>query len=211
MYGAKPIDLGSFYVPEKFGTYILYMPVLMPGSECRLPEGLKELEEVIYTSFLNYGWSYDKYVYLSYECSYVKAGITQKRPGYHSDGFLTDDINFLWHSNTPTIFSKTQFKVDTNHNVSMEQFEQQAKPEDEFTMPNGHLLKLNQYVIHKAAVPTVDSVRTFVKISISNDMYNLKENTHNPLFDYNWKMYDRNQVRNHPQIKEVDSVPEGKL
>lgn len=210
-YGARAEDLGFIDLPDIFGIYVLYMPIKMKYSEeFRLPYPLNS-DKIIELSLkcdYDYGNTFNKYIYLSYECSYVRKGITQKRPGWHSDGFKTDDINYIWHSNTPTLFNFTKFNISNDHNVSMEEFEQQANPINNFKYENKKLLKMNQYVVHKADIPDTSGIRTFVKISISDDKYNLKGNTHNPEFDYNWKMYDRSKVRNHPQIKEVDSVPD---
>lgn len=211
-YGQRPYDTGHVFFPEIFGINLLYMPIQMPHTGMLLPEGLEILEPIIYrVSRIESFGILNKYVYLSYESSYVKAGTTQKRPGYHTDGFLTNDINYLWHSNTPTIFNESKFKIKKNHRIAMEQFEKQAKEKHEFQMPNRHLLRLDQFVVHKTAIAKVDGIRTFIKVSISNDKYNLKGNTHNPRFNYDWKMYDRQLVRNHPQIKECDSVPYGIL
>ena len=40
--------------------------------------------------------------------------------------------------------------------------------------------------------------RTFIKVSFSDQKYNLKGNTHNYLFDYEWDMIDRSVSRNDP-------------
>lgn len=210
MYGKRPVDLGEIYLPELFGTYLLYLPVKMKGkNDYRLPlEQINDFNILMMKCVEDYGDVTDKYVYLSYECSYVKKDSHQKRPGWHSDGFKTNDINYIWYSNTPTIFNDTKFKITKDHKISMEQFEEQANPDNNFLMPNKHLLRMDQFVIHKADVSKSNLIRTFVKVSISDDKYNLKGNTHNPYFDYDWKMYDRSIVRNHPQIKETDSVPD---
>ena len=41
--------------------------------------------------------------------------------------------------------------------------------------------------------------RTFFKLSFSKDKYDLKGNSHNYLFDYNWEMRERKENRNIPQ------------
>lgn len=42
------------------------------------------------------------------------------------------------------------------------------------------------------------TIRTFMKVSISNKKYAREGNTINPLFDYNWTMKPRDDKRNHP-------------
>lgn len=39
------------------------------------------------------------------------------RMGYHSDGFLTDDINYIWCDNNPTIFNISAFNLTLDENL----------------------------------------------------------------------------------------------
>lgn len=215
-YGAEPIiaerDLDVECIPN---TYLLYMPVKMPGSFlCTLPTKFSHwtIEMIVGLAMIDYNETYnnleDKYVYLSYETSEVKAGVTQKRPGWHADGFMTDDINYIWYDKDPTLFNTSKFDVSQDHEKSIEQFRQQASSNNNFTLPCKQLIRMDQYVIHRAVPAKEDGQRTFIKISISDDKYNLKGNTMNPDLPHDWKMYNRQTVRNHPQLKEVDSVPD---
>ena len=38
----------------------------------------------------------DSYMYLTVKRQYQSKSKLFNRPGYHSDGFLTDDINYIW-------------------------------------------------------------------------------------------------------------------
>lgn len=209
-YGKLPEVLGKYHIKDQFGVYILYCPIKMANSNNfqipMVPD--VNLSLMILEISQKHSDIFDKYIYLSFETNYIVKKSTQKRPGWHCDGFLTNDINYIWYSNTPTIFNTTEFNITEEHNVSMEQFEKQVNSNNNVTYPEKTLLRLDSYCVHKAAPMDEDLVRTFIKISISKDKYNLKGNTHNPLLDYKWKMYDREKVRNHPQIKEVDSVPD---
>jgi hypothetical protein len=211
--GGRPeVIKSSIDVPEIYGAYILYMPILMPSRfDLRLPPGLEPLKGIIQECVTHEEQkkkNHFKYAYLSYECSFVEAGKTQKRPGWHADGFLTNDVNYIWYSAQPTIFNRKPFRVTPDHEKSIEEFEQQADERFNFTATCRSLLRIDQTVVHKAAPAEFPGVRTFVKVSFSDAEYNLKGNTHNPLFNYSWKMFDRSAVRNHPTLKEVDSVPE---
>jgi hypothetical protein len=67
------------------------------------------------------------------------------------------------------------------------------------TYPVGRMLKLNPYVIHDTPmIPAPGGMRSFFKISVSNQRYNLRGNSHNHLFDYEWEMVDREALRNQP-------------
>lgn len=203
----QPESLGVHYVPAQFGTYVLYMPVKMPGSGIQLPDGLGDYHRIINECLKHYPETrFDKYVYFSLETSWVKKGTPQKRPGWHCDGFLTEDYNYIWSSCHPTVFSKTKFNVTPNHTDSLKEFEEQAKDKDCYTFDPGTLICLTSDVVHRSVIPQHDTQRTFVKISISKDQYNLQGNTHNPKFDYEWTMHPRNVIRNSPQYAQADHI-----
>lgn len=207
----RPEIVESLFLPEFYGINVLYMPVKLAGDDrIALPSGLEFLSEIVAVC-LRRDSAYHKYVYVSYECSFVRKGVSQKRPGWHADGFMTEDINFIWYSTCPTVFNSTEFNVKLDHKVSMEQFEAQVNEDLNYRLPCNALIRLDQTVVHRADPAEKDEVRTFFKLSISTEKYNLKGNAHNPEFDYLWTMHDRSIVRNHPTLKEVDSVKAGIL
>lgn len=140
---------------------------------------------------------YNYYIYLTVKRQYQKdKGFN--RAGWHSDGFLTDDINYIWCDRQPTIFNNSNFNLSKDDQKSLIEMEEQAKPENNVVYPNNTLLKLDQSVIHKVG-PIETGVRTFVKVSISKDRYDLEGNAHNYELNYNWCMRKRNNSRNVPQ------------
>jgi hypothetical protein len=118
---------------------------------------------------------------------------------WHSDGFLTDDINYVWCDKYPTIFNDSNFKLTLNDNISMAEMKKQASPFNDVTYKENELLRLNQFNIHKVANVTDGGMRAFLKVSISKDKYDLIGNSHNYLMDYDWQMKERKQERNIPQ------------
>lgn len=210
----QPKPLGGFNVSDKFGTYILYMPIVFPKiSRVWLPKELEDLYPIIDAAIkeeqMYHKYEGNKYIYLSFETSYVKAGTPQKRPGWHCDGFLTDDSNYIWYSDFPTVFTRAKINVTPDHKTSIDEFNKQAgRLDQEYTLPTHVLYRLSSKVVHRAEVPERSGIRTFIKISFSKDKYNLEGNTHNPLFDYKWEMHPREKVRNCPQYAEADSVPD---
>ena len=205
-YGALPIDLGIFDVEVKESMHYLYMPVLLAyGRKSAVPPRLKVFEPI-----LNAVWQdiyrthcsdrlMRMYVYITVKHGYVGAGIPGNRPGYHSDGFLTSDINYIWCDCHPTIFNSTVFNLTPDDQISLQEMEAQAIPSNEFIYPEKTLLKLDQYVIHKVPQIKEGCMRTFLKVSVSTDKYDLEGNTHNYLLDYNWEMKPRKTERNIPQ------------
>jgi hypothetical protein len=73
------------------------------------------------------------------------------------------------------------------------------------TYPDKHLLRLDNKVIHRSPVGFEPGMRTFVKVSLSHDRYNLKGNSINHLLPQtHWPLVDRQEVRNHPATREAD-------
>ncbi len=131
---------------------------------------------------------------------YQVNGCSFNRKGYHSDGFLTNDINYVWCDKNPTVFNYSPFKLTLDDTISMKEMEEQANEEAIEIYPENSLLRLDQYNIHKVSENKGLVLRTFVKVSFSTDKYDLKGNSKNHLLDYNWNMRDRKKERNIPQL-----------
>jgi hypothetical protein len=87
----------------------------------------------------------------------------------------------------------------------MRQFEHQVKLDHIDPRPERWLYKLNPFVVH--ATPIIQEpgeMRSFVKVSVSKHRYNLVGNSHNYLFDYEWEMFERTDVRNDPTYAQAD-------
>ena len=141
----------------------------------------------------------NSYVYLTAKHLYQMPNCSFNRTGWHSDGFLTDDINYIWSDKYPTIFNRTEFHLPLDDLLSIEVMEKQAIPFNNYSYRENQLLRLNQYNIHKVAPITEIGMRTFLKLSFSKDKYDLIGNSHNYLIDYNWEMKYRKEHRNIPQ------------
>lgn len=205
-YGVSPLDLGNIDISCPEMMAYLYLPIKMKDSDnIRLEPRLKVFEPLIYRAF-SVDNPTNKYVYLTAKKIYVEAGSAGNRMGWHCDGFLTDDINYIWSDMNPTEYCVQDFDIESHHSISMTQFNNQAKEENIISFANKSLVRMDQYVVHRVSPKIQSGMRTFVKISISDEKYNLKDNSHNYLFDYDWKMYDRSIIRNHPIKKELDYV-----
>jgi hypothetical protein len=190
-------------------AYLLYLPMSVPGDPhysvpypymspvCAL------LNEVRANEFARFT---DEYVYLTLKKMIVGPSVTPNRPGWHADGFGSDDLNYVWYDSVPTIFNKSRFVISDDHVKSLEEFDQQALPENDVTFPCKSLLKLDPYVVHRVQMADREQMRTFVKISISKNPYNLKGNSINPYLP-KFKMFDRAAVRNDPTKAQQDFHP----
>lgn len=204
MYNKKPKDLGLVDVHSDEHFNYIYLPIKFPGFyELTLEPRLKFCEELCGIAACNfvgeYGFDryYESYLYLTAKHQYQREA-SFNRPGWHSDGFGTSDINYIWSNTQPTVFNNSNFQLSTDDTLSMEQMEEQALPENDFVYPNGHLLRLDQYSIHRVG-DFEKGNRLFFKISVSIDKYKLKGNSINYLMNYNWEYEDRNTTRNMPQ------------
>ena len=140
----------------------------------------------------------DSYVYLTAKHQYQRNHQGFNRPGWHSDGFSTDDISYIWSDKQPTIFNSGDFYLSDDDSFSMKEMEQQALEENNFFYPNNSVVRMDQYSIHKVG-EYEEGDRAFIKICFSKDQYALKGNSINYELDYDWEYQDRHKERNIPQ------------
>lgn len=212
-YGQKPEILGEFEVPIEEMMFYMYLPIKLKNGVIKVPERLKFLMGIITEVTADFQCTYgdairDKYIYLTVKNIFVTPDNPGNRPGWHCDGFGTEDINYIWTNKYPTIFNIDEMELSQDCNTSMQQMVENCDPKNNISYPENTLMRLNEFNIHKSPKIEEPGIRAFVKISFSDDKYNLKGNSKNYLLDYNWKMYDRDEVRNHPSNKESDYVKE---
>jgi len=213
-YGIKPKNLGVHNIEFKEMVFYQYLPIKLSGSTDVLVEDrlmfLSELIGDINCQFVaEYGLENFvlNNVYLTVKHLYQKPNkINFNRPGFHSDGFMTDDINYIWSNTQPTVFNFSDFNLTMDDQISMREMEDQALIENDFEYPNNTLLRLNQYSIHKVGECKEAGMRAFVKVSFSLDKYDLIGNSKNYLLDYDWKMKPRSKERNIPQSKIPEKI-----
>ncbi len=205
-YGELPKILGEHLVECQEMMFYQYLPIKLAGAtEPLVEDRLKCFSDLIGAVCCDYVGEFglddyvESFIYLTAKRAYQGNGCSFNRKGYHSDGFMTDDINYIWYDRSPTIFNKGQFNLTNDDSSSMYEMEEQANPQNEVVYPINSLLRLNQFSIHKVADVTNVGLRTFVKISFSKDKYDLRGNSHNYLLDYQWEMRERKPNRNIPQ------------
>lgn len=99
-YGGLPKNLGLIEIDCPQMLFYQYLPIKLVGDvEPVVEERLKCFESVIGASLCDFIADYglsryvDSYVYLTAKKMYQVGGCSFNRLGYHSDGFMTDDIN----------------------------------------------------------------------------------------------------------------------
>ena len=226
-YGARPIDFGVFDLDFVEYMHYMYLPIVIDEGLARdyqesLPANIQFADHLIevvrnYEAVSGMDW---KYVYVTARRGYATPGNPLNRPGWHADGFGTEDVNYVWTDRYPTDFAIGDFgTVSDDHIESVREFaatiewETGRGPSDGPPKvsiehyPDKSLLRLDDRVIHAAPeIPAPGGERSFFKVSFSNNRYNLKGNSHNYGLTYDWPMFDRDAVRNDPTKAGGDSV-----
>lgn len=207
---SQPKSLGEFKIFSPEVMYYLYLPIGEPGyAGYTLPDKrllfiqplLDKIREDEPERFKS------DYVYVTIKKMYIGGGVTANRPGWHCDGFLSDDLNYIWYDNTPTVFNCGEFEISADHVESLRELEEQANPDNDYICANEHLYKLDSLCIHRVNTDTPNQImRTFVKVTLSPNEFNLKDNSIN----YSMKAstapkYDRSLVRNDPYQAQTDA------
>lgn len=120
------------------------------------------------------------------------------RPGWHLDGFGTDDINYIWSDDFPTEFYNEIIEITDDPVISRIDMLEAIDERNITIYPNKNLLIMDNKCIHRVSVDKREGFRTFIKITVSKNQFRLKGNAHNYLFDYVWEMIPRTLDRNQP-------------
>lgn len=210
IYGKLPIYLGQHDFSLREVMYYLYLPVKMGSSRVLLPqnvEGCRQLiQHAIEWTAGQYG--YYHYIYLSARKGWATPDNPLNRPGWHADGFGTDDLNFVWWEGPSTRFAIQRFTdISDSHTASLVQFNAQLHTDSIVTYPEHGLYALDPSVVHATPViPAAGCMRQYIKISMSDHRYNLENNSHNYLFDYDWPLTSRETARNDTHTAQQDYV-----
>lgn len=207
---SKPENLGNVEINHEEMCFTLYLPIKLRGQSARfalaagqyVPDNIRESVHDILNKIFHHEMSLnndliDKYVYITFKHTYVSPNSMSQRMGWHIDGFGTDDVSYIWYSAAPTEIAEQSFELSSDDRQSMIDMQEQIDGENIVTYPCGSLLRLNNNVVHRVSENhDYEGMRTFIKISISDHVFNLKGNAKNHLIDYDWNMYSREQLRN---------------
>lgn len=209
LYGNPPVDLGLVDLSPTEMMLWLYCPIKVPGGQLRFPASLWQFAQIVGAAHSDHmgdeqdahRWQ-SSYVYLTAKTLFVTADNPGNRPAWHSDGFMTDDLNYIWYDGNPTLFWEPLHLIPFTQDDRSSLWEMRDAAEPDIarhvTYPNKHLLKLDETVIHRVADVLRPGVRTFVKVSVSRDRYNLVGNSINHDLDLRWDYVGRSDERNQP-------------
>ncbi len=197
-YGAAPEIVGEFVTPNCELMFVLYMPIRLAGQQqvC-IPDHLQDYSPLVDAALDYEGAKGDgRYVYLTVKSLFVQPGCVGGRPGWHTDGFGTSDVNYIWSDKDPTEFCIQPFDLSDDHEVSMRQMDEQARAENIQTFGACQILRLDARHVHRCPINPAPGYRTFARVSFSDDRYDLIGNARNYGLDYNWTMHPRGSTRN---------------
>lgn len=211
LVSSLPRDCGHYQFDLKEVMYYLYLPVRMDGGDLRLPENISILRTPIW-DLINRVANEDidekvyRYIYVSARKGWATPDNPLNRPGWHADGFGTNDLNFVWWDGPGTRFAVQEFTgIVSDHNRALAQFDAQVREENVVSnLPAHHFYRLDPTIVHDTPRIVEGCMRTYIKISMSDHRYNLENNSHNYLFNYHWKLHPRNVVRNDPHSAQTD-------
>jgi hypothetical protein len=206
--GCLPKDLGLIDLDPSEMMFWMYLPISpAQNHEHRLPDNLRTFDPIVRAVRDDCPSAFFlRYVYLTVKTLWVEGSYIGNRPGWHIDGYGTNDVNYIWADRAPTEFMNVfpMFDLSDDCDLSMAQmavmgetmFDHLFGP---FRFPDKHLLRLDNKVIHRSPVAFEPGMRTFVKVSLSHDRYNLKGNSVNhQIPSTHWPLIERGTTRNHP-------------
>lgn len=208
LYGCAPRVVSHVDVDNKETGMCLYMPISLKGHvQPKVPSHFRHwlpLVRAVYHDMGASDWTQNN-IYLTVKSMFVSGGSTGQRPGWHSDGFMTNDINYLWYDSQPTQFYSggQGISLPQDHHESLRVMEEVCEERYTQTYPDKTLLRLDELVIHRPAPIMQPCFRNFVKISVSKEVYAREGNTRN--YDphmmgntKNWTYEKRSMERNCP-------------
>lgn len=209
-YGSAPRLLGTFHFDLTEVMYYLYLPVRMEDRAFhphgyRLPPNVGICRQLIAAAEHSVLPRRYRYAYLSARKGWATPDNPLNRPGWHADGFGTDDMNFVWWRGSGTRFAVQDFEaISSDHLYSQQQFERQVNPRCVGSRPEMGLYALDPYCVHATPLLTKGEMRQYVKVSLSDHRYNLDNNSHNYLFEYCWPLHARSEIRNDTSKAQAD-------
>lgn len=203
IYGTAPIDLGLVDLSPTEMMFWLYCPIkLHHAHDMIVPPNLEQfwpIVEACMEATDSQTWE-ARYVYLTAKTLWVTNDNPAQRRGWHCDGFMTDDLNFIWYDSEPTVFavSERPLAFTQEHKAALEEMDRAGE-----TLPVKHLLRLDQTVLHRVGDFGEPGMRSFVKLSVSRHPFNLVGNSVNHALAPDWHYAQRSVTRN-PEVARLD-------
>lgn len=183
----------------------LDMPLRLAGDNVyHIPEQWAGLTDLIYSIIKteqshNANWK-DYFTYLTVDSKYVNAGEQQRHGGLHVDGFQGERIdpktkitrNYVGTINGGTVFYNQKFNVVDPRKFNVFQgFDLQAEPTSQIVAEPDYIYFMNAYSVHESGYAARNGLRTFIRVTFDLKEFDREGNTHNPMINYKWPMFNR--------------------
>jgi hypothetical protein len=198
----KVLTDGLYLKPSEM-CFVQYMPISVPGTSMLfIPKNLEWVAPITNLIRFDDEWK-NHYVYLTAKHLWVDSDNPGNRKGWHIDGYLSDDVNWVWCDRNPTEYVPylDSQEFDEEHIGSLAQMHILASRSTVHEIPVNTVVDMER-TVHRVKENILPGMRTFVKLSFSKHKYNLQGNAINPCLDLGWKMYPREEGRNHPYVGE---------
>lgn len=190
---------------------ILDMPIKLSGSlEYRIPRIARQFMPAIqqianYQLAANPDGNIDELCYITIDGGWVEPGNLQREAACHVDGFQgarwipKRKVNhtYTFSNVLPTFYYVQPFDFsqldERKHNFFFEMNDQVQDSDSAFAwQPQPfEIVLMDGYTVHRGSEATKRVFRYFVRLSYEVRIFDRMGNAHNPLFDYNWEMVER--------------------
>jgi len=133
IYDKLPKQIGIVTNECEEMMFYQYLPIKLPNGGIRIESRLNCFDNLISKAIedfiTEFGWREwdNSYIYLTAKRQYQLPNETFNRHGYHTDGFLTDDINYIWSDRATTMFNRGPFNLTLDDTKSLQEMEEQAE------------------------------------------------------------------------------------
>lgn len=178
---------------------VLDMPVKLAGGPLRLPpvfnahSGVHEFLKIAFhvEDEILPDWRETHNVYLTVDQKKVAPGQTQRQPGWHFDGMqgarypvkLRACHSYLASSSLATEFAVQSFdasQLDECKDNWFDALGRQVNPHSIQISNSFDVLALSAYVIHRAVVAGQEVTRSFMRLDVTEKIFDRQGNTLNP-------------------------------
>ena len=197
-YGRSPEPVEFIEIDSDEMMLWMYCPIKAPKTALVIPPNLEHVRPLIDLVYNREIELDDKYIYVTAKRAWVSTH-TANRRGWHCDGFLSDDINYIWHDCHPTEFWIGKTALTQDDNIALEEMEELTKKREyKETSHNKYLYRLDEFNIHRVNTAPFEGFRTFIKISISDKFYDHAGNSINHNLNLEKPSRARRIERNNP-------------
>lgn len=203
---SEPIIIRRFdFDRDEFGQYkCLHLLIQQDGKRLHLPEELEDkmdLKEFIGITQHEVRKFDFMYCYLTIDTTYVKAGQTQRTPGWHVDGLQGDevptkypsDITFTWCDRLPPEVAVQSFDLPDHVNLSeyniFECLSILVQNDRIGKLAPKTIYAMDSYCVHRGSIAPANMPRTFIRVSYTHIPVTSTKMTINPKMPYNYEIH----------------------